>query len=129
MLAGAFMLRSPAKAVQRPKVSDCRPWHIQNNYCTATVVWAVGCLSMLVVEEPLSRLTIRSLETSDDWLFLSDGFFRNSITSKINMAKRMNTSRAKVDRFLDVTDTHLTLAMLVRVAIALNKTIRVELVN
>ncbi len=45
------------------------------------------------------------------------------------MAKRMNTSRATVDRFLDVTDTHLTLAMLVRVAIALNKTIRVELVN
>jgi len=49
--------------------------------------------------------------------------------TKTNMAKRMNTSRATVYRLLDETDTHLTLTMLVRAAIALNKTIRLELVN
>lgn len=49
--------------------------------------------------------------------------------TKTNMAKRMNASRATVDRLLDATDTRLTLTMLVRAAIALNKTVRVELVN
>lgn len=49
--------------------------------------------------------------------------------TKTNMAKRMNTSHAAVDRLLDETNTHLTLTMLVRAAIVLNKTIRVELVN
>jgi predicted XRE-type DNA-binding protein len=49
--------------------------------------------------------------------------------TKTNMAKRMNISRATVDRLLDATNSHLTLTMLVKAAIALNKTIRVELVN
>jgi hypothetical protein len=49
--------------------------------------------------------------------------------TKTNMAKRMNTSCATVDRLLDTTNSHLTLTMLVRSSIALNKTIKVELVG
>lgn len=49
--------------------------------------------------------------------------------TKTNMAKRMNTSRATVYTLLDETNAHLTLMMLIRAAIALNKTIRLELVN
>lgn len=41
----------------------------------------------------------------------------------------MNISRATVYRLLDVTNPHLNLTLMVRAAIVLNKTTRVELVN
>ena len=50
---------------------------------------------MVVAEGPLSSLTIRSLKTSDDWLFLSDVFFRNSITTSLRclgMSRSMGPS-------------------------------------
>jgi hypothetical protein len=41
----------------------------------------------------------------------------------------MQASRNAVDRLLDDSNAHLTLTMLVKAAVALKKTIRVELTN
>lgn len=49
--------------------------------------------------------------------------------TKTNLAKRMKASRNAVDRLLDDSNAHLTLTMLVKAAVVLKKTIRVELVN
>ena len=46
--------------------------------------------------------------------------------SKTQMASKMRTSRAAVDRLLDPTNTSLTLKNLEKVAHALNKTVKVE---
>ncbi|MEX0722102.1 MAG: XRE family transcriptional regulator [Balneolaceae bacterium] len=48
--------------------------------------------------------------------------------SKTKMAKRMNTSRASLDRLLDPENPSVTLQTLERAAIALGKRIRMELV-
>jgi antitoxin HicB len=48
--------------------------------------------------------------------------------TKTEMAKRMHTSRAALNRLLDETDTSLTLTTLAGAAAALGKSVRVELV-
>ncbi len=50
----------------------------------------------------------------------------NDLT-KTEMAVRMNTSRAAVDRLLDASNTSVTLATLGRAARALGRTIKIEL--
>ena len=47
--------------------------------------------------------------------------------TKKEMAKRMNTSRAVVDRLLDPVNPGLTLKNLEKVAAVLHKTVRIEL--
>jgi len=47
--------------------------------------------------------------------------------TKNEMAKRMSTSRAVVDRLLDPTNPSLTLKILEKVALVLHKTVRIEL--
>ena len=47
--------------------------------------------------------------------------------TKTEMASRMNTSRAALDRLLDPTNTSVTLSTLERAATALGKTLKVEL--
>jgi antitoxin HicB len=49
--------------------------------------------------------------------------------TKTEMAKRMHTSRAALNRLLDETDTSLTLTTLAGAAAALGKSVRVELVS
>jgi len=48
--------------------------------------------------------------------------------SKTVMAKRMNTSRATLDRLLDSSSGSVTLRTLERAALALDKRLRIELV-
>ncbi|MBD2327321.1 helix-turn-helix domain-containing protein [Alkalinema sp. FACHB-956] len=48
--------------------------------------------------------------------------------TKTDMAKKMNTSRAALDRLLDPTNTSATLNTLEQAAIVLGKRLRVELV-
>lgn len=48
--------------------------------------------------------------------------------SKTEMAKRMHTSRAALNRLLDATDTSLTLTTLASAAAVLGKKLKVELV-
>lgn len=51
--------------------------------------------------------------------------------TKLNLAKKIKMSIAEIDRLLDEndTDTDMTLATLVKVAIILGKRVRVELVD
>jgi antitoxin HicB len=48
--------------------------------------------------------------------------------SKTAMAKRMNTSRAMLDRLLDSSDESVTLQTLERAALALDRRLHIELV-
>lgn len=48
--------------------------------------------------------------------------------SKVEMAKRLNTSRAQLDRLLDPENDGVTLAVLTRAAQAVGRTIKLELV-
>ena len=49
--------------------------------------------------------------------------------SKVEMAKRMNTSRAALDRLLDPANTSVTLQTLSRAARAVGRDLRLELVQ
>jgi DNA-binding Xre family transcriptional regulator len=53
---------------------------------------------------------------------------REQHLTKTEMAKRMRTSRAALNRLLDETDTSLTLTTLAGAAAALGKRMRIELV-
>jgi hypothetical protein len=48
--------------------------------------------------------------------------------NKVEMARRMNTSRAALDRLLDPSNTSVTLQTLSKAARAIGREIRVELV-
>jgi transcriptional regulator with XRE-family HTH domain len=48
--------------------------------------------------------------------------------SKVEMARRMNTSRAALDRFLDPGNASVTLQTLTRAAHAVGRDLRIELV-
>jgi predicted thioesterase len=48
--------------------------------------------------------------------------------SKVEMARRMHTSRAALDRFLDPGNTSVTLQTLARAAHAIGRDLRIELV-
>jgi antitoxin HicB len=54
---------------------------------------------------------------------------REQKLTKTEMAKRMHTSRAALNRLLDETDTSLTLTTLAGAAAALGKRMRIELVS
>lgn len=47
--------------------------------------------------------------------------------SKVEMAKRLNTSRSQLDRLLDPSNDRVTLAMLSRAAIAVGWTLNIQL--
>jgi hypothetical protein len=49
--------------------------------------------------------------------------------TKVEMAKRMNTSRAQLDRLLDPQRTHVKLHTMQRAAAVLGKRLRLELVD
>ncbi len=61
-------------------------------------------------------------------LQLEEAMRAQNIT-KTEMAKRMHTSRAALNRLLDDTDTSLTLTTLAGAAAALGKSVRLELVS
>lgn len=48
--------------------------------------------------------------------------------SKVEMAKRLDTSRSQLDRLLDPSNDGVTLAVLSRAAHAIGRTIRLELI-
>jgi antitoxin HicB len=48
--------------------------------------------------------------------------------SKVEMARRMNTSRAALDRLLDPSNASVTLQTLTRAAHAIGRSLRIELV-
>jgi antitoxin HicB len=52
---------------------------------------------------------------------------RDQHISKVDMAKRLNTSRSQLDRLLDPDNDGVTLTTLARAARAVGRTLRVEL--
>jgi predicted XRE-type DNA-binding protein len=83
--------------------------------------------SFLAENDLLEDATVIAVKRTIVWQIKKEMELQ-SIT-KTNLAKRMKASRNAVDRLLDDSNSHLTLTMLVKAAIALKKTIRVELVN
>jgi antitoxin HicB len=57
-----------------------------------------------------------------------DGLMKSKELSKTDLAKRMHTSRAQLDRLLDPTNESVTLDTLVRAAHAVGRQLRVELI-
>jgi hypothetical protein len=53
---------------------------------------------------------------------------RTSAITKVEMAKRMNTSRSQIDRLLDPKDDHVELATLAKAAEAVGKKLSLQLV-
>ncbi len=81
----------------------------------------------LTEEDLLEDATVIAVKRTIAWQIKKEMELQN--ITKTNLAKRMKTSRNAVNRLLDDSNTHLTLTMLVKAAVALNKTIRVELTN
>jgi len=81
----------------------------------------------LTEEDLLEDATVIAVKRTIVWQIKKEMELQN--ITKTNLAKRMKTSRNAVNRLLDDSNAHLTLTMLVKVAVALNKTIRVELTN
>lgn len=81
----------------------------------------------LTEEDLLEDATVIAVKRTIAWQIKKEMELQN-ITKTI-LAKRMKTSRNAVNRLLDDSNTHLTLTILVKAAVALNKTIRVELTN
>lgn len=81
----------------------------------------------LTEEDLLEDATVIAVKRMIAWQIKKEMELQ-SIT-KTNLAKRMKASRTTVDRLLDESNTHLTLITLVKAAVALNKTIRVDLTN
>jgi DNA-binding Xre family transcriptional regulator len=57
-----------------------------------------------------------------------DALMKEQDLSKTELAKRMNTSRAQLDRLLDPENDSVTLATLTRAAHAVGRNLRMELV-
>lgn len=53
---------------------------------------------------------------------------KTSAITKVEMAKRMNTSRSQIDRLLDPKDDHVELATLAKAAEAVGKKLSLQLV-
>ncbi len=81
----------------------------------------------LTEENLLENATVIALKRTIAWQIKKEMGLQN--ITKTNLAKKMKTSCNAVNRLLDDSNTHLTLTMLVKAAVALNKTIRVELTN
>jgi len=81
----------------------------------------------LLEEDLLEDATVIAVKRTIAWQIKKEMELQN--ITKTNLAKRMKISRNAVNRLLDESSAHLTLTMLVKAAIALNKTIRVELTN
>jgi predicted XRE-type DNA-binding protein len=81
----------------------------------------------LAEEDLLEDATVIAVKRTIVWQIKKEMELQN--ITKTNLAKRMKISRNAVNRLLDDSNTHLTLTMLVKAAVALNKTIRVELTN
>lgn len=81
----------------------------------------------LTEEDLLEDATVIAVKRTIVWQIKKEMELQN--ITKTNLAKRMKTSRNAVNRLLDDSNAHLTLTMLVKAAVALNKTIRVELTN
>lgn len=81
----------------------------------------------LAEEDLLEDATVIAVKRTIAWQIKKEMELQN--ITKTNLAKRMKTSRNAINRLLDDSNTYLTLTILVKAAVALNKTIRVELVN
>lgn len=81
----------------------------------------------LAEEDLLEDATVIAVKRTIVWQIKKEMELQN--ITKTNLAKRMKTSRNAINRLLDDSNTYLTLTILVKAAVALNKTIRVELVN
>ncbi|CAN5425634.1 hypothetical protein BH10PSE6_BH10PSE6_18350 [soil metagenome] len=57
-----------------------------------------------------------------------DGLMRDNRLSKTELARRMQTSRAQLDRLLDPENDSVTLGTLTRAAHAVGRTLKMELV-
>jgi len=83
--------------------------------------------SFLAEEDLLEGASVIAIKRTIVWQIKKEMELQN--ITKTNLAKRIKTSRNAVNRLLDDTNTYLTLTMLVKAAVALNKTIRIELTN
>lgn len=81
----------------------------------------------LTEEGVLEDATVIAVKRTIAWQIKKEMELQN--ITKTNLAKRMKTSRNAVNRLLDDSNAHLTLTVLIKAAVALNKTIRVELTN
>lgn len=81
----------------------------------------------LTEEDLLEDATVIAVKRTIVWQIKKEMELQN--ITKTNLAKRMKISRNAVNRLLDESSAHLTLTMLVKAAVVLNKTIRVELTN
>lgn len=73
----------------------------------------------------LAETTERAIKRVIAWQ-LGEIMAKEKIT-KVEMARRMATSRAQLDRLLDPTDDSVTLATLTKAAKAVGRTIKLEL--
>jgi DNA-binding Xre family transcriptional regulator len=74
----------------------------------------------LIEDGRLHESTARAVKRVLAWEI--DRAMKDASVSQAELARRMNTSRAVVNRLLDPDDTSVTLATLTRVAIALGRT-------
>jgi len=81
--------------------------------------------SFLEEQGTLAETTERAIKRVIAWQ-LSEIMTKEKIT-KVEMARRMATSRAQLDRLLDPTDNSVTLATLTKAAKAVGRTIKLEL--
>lgn len=88
----------------------------------------LGCLFDEFLEEEgmLQSATATAVKRVIAWQI--EEAMRSQHLTKTDMAKKMRTSRAALNRLLDESDTSLTLTTLVSAAAALGKKIRVELI-
>lgn len=81
--------------------------------------------SFLEEQGTLAETTERAIKRVIAWQ-LGQIMTKEKIT-KVEMARRMATSRAQLDRLLDPTDDSVTLATLTKAAKAVGRTIKLEL--
>lgn len=81
----------------------------------------------LTAEGVLQDVEARAIKRVIAWQL--DESMKHAKLTKADLAKRMSTSRSALDRLLDPDNPSLTLGSLAKVAAALGKRIRVELVD
>jgi hypothetical protein len=80
----------------------------------------------LAEDTTLHEITAVAIKRVIAWQIASE--MKGQKITKTAMAGKMHSSRAALDRLLDESDTNLALTMLVGVAAALGKKIKIELV-
>ena len=80
----------------------------------------------MIILNLLEKATVIAMKRVIVWQIKKEMLSQN--ITKTNMAKRMQTSRASLNRLLDENNPHLKLITLAKAATAINKKIRVELI-